>query len=265
MTDHLPALPVKQRYSAPALHKGLDIIEALSDAPQGYTLNQLSEVLGKTVHEIFRMVTTLLEREYIQIDEYNRYSLSLKLFGIVHKQEPVNTLIKESIPLLAELSARSMQSSHLAIYQNGRVIIVTQQESPERWSFGLKTGVFLGLTDTSSGHTLLAFADDVTRARMLNHHVKVEGEVDIDPGQLFAVLEDVREKGYATMSSVQIGGVTNIAVPVFGLNGQIHAAINVPYIARIDGMRRPDVDQIIQVLLDISARLSKKMGFFEHS
>lgn len=263
MNENISAASTKQKYSAPALQKGLDIIEALSEAPQGYTLNQLSQVLDKTVHEIFRMVSTLLEREYIQIDEHNRYSLSLKLFNIVHKQEPVSSLIREAIPLLAELAERSMQSCHLAIYQNGRVIIVSQHDSPERWSFGLKAGVFLGLTDTSSGHILLAFSDEITRARMLNHHVKVEGETELDPGQLFAILDEVRDKGYASMPSLQIQGVTNIAVPVLGLNGQVHAAINVPYIARIDGMRRPDIDKIIQNLLEISSRLSKRIGFLE--
>ncbi|MCQ9618073.1 IclR family transcriptional regulator [Paenalcaligenes niemegkensis] len=249
-----------RRYSAPALEKGLDILEALSSCSQGYSLNELSIRLNRSVNEIFRMVSTLHHREYIQISENDRYTLTLKMFELAHRQDPIKALIQEAIPLLTELAERSMQSCHLALYQNGRVIVMAQCDSPERWSFGLKTGALIGLTDTSSGHVLLAFADEITRARMLNHHVKVDGEVALDPGQLFSILETVRSQGYATMPSAQIMGVTNIAMPIRGLGAKVCAAINVPHIARIDGLRRPDIEQIKNNLLDITTRLSKKMG-----
>ncbi len=249
------------RYSAPALEKGLDILEVLSKTPQGYTLNELSQVLGRSVNEIFRMVSTLHQRNYIHINDRDRYALTLKLFTLAHEQEPIKSLIKEALPLLAELSERSMQSSHLALYQNGRVMITAQNDSPERWSFGLKTGAQIGLTDTSSGHVLLAFADDLARARMLNHHVRIDGEIAHEPEALTKILNAVRQQGYATMPSIQIQGVTNIAMPVFGVAGKIHAAINVPHIARIDGLRRPNVEQIITILRDITLRLGLRIGY----
>jgi len=50
------------RYTAPALEKGLDILDVLVDTAEGYTLNELSVKLGRTVSEIFRMVVTLERR-----------------------------------------------------------------------------------------------------------------------------------------------------------------------------------------------------------
>ena len=69
------------RYSAPALDKGLDILEALSASADGYSLNQLSQVLQRNVNEIFRMVVTLERRGYIQADSSDRYTLTLKMLG----------------------------------------------------------------------------------------------------------------------------------------------------------------------------------------
>ncbi|MGO3889897.1 MAG: IclR family transcriptional regulator [Paenalcaligenes sp.] len=260
MSQPTPAHPA-QRYQAPALDKGLDILEALSQTPHGYTLSELSQALNRGVNEIFRMVSTLHQRDYIQINDSDRYILTLKLFELSHQQEPAKSLIKEALPLLAELAERSMQSCHLALYQNGRVIIVAQQDSPERWSFGLKMGALIGLTDTSSGHVLLAFADDITRVRMLNHHIRIDGENQMDPGQLFDLLHTIRQQGYATMPSAQIDGVTNIAMPVLGLENKVLAAINVPHVSRIDGLRRPDATQIARILSDVSLRLSQRMGY----
>ena len=115
-----------------------------------------------------------------------------------------------ALPLLREL-ASARQSCHLAVYQGGRVVVIAQVESPERWSFGLKVGVSMGLTDTSSGHVLLAFRDEVERTRMLAAHIKVEGELESDPGELFAILAEVRQRGCASMPSRQIRGITSVA------------------------------------------------------
>jgi DNA-binding IclR family transcriptional regulator len=249
------------RYAAPALEKGLDILEALSASTDGYTLNELAQALNRNVNEIFRMVVTLQRRGYIQADQNDRYTLTLAMFQLANRQQPIKALVGSALPLLHELSERARQSCHLAIYQGGRVVIIAQVDSPERWSFGLKVGVVMGLTDTSSGHVLLAYQDEVERTRMLSNHIRVEGEQIMDPGQLFTLLKDVRRDGYSCMSSIQIQGVTNIAFPVRGMGGRVVAAINVPHIARIDGMPRPDVMQIKDILADICGRLSTRIGY----
>lgn len=265
MSTHQPPVMTPEqdktaRYSAPALEKGLDILEALSASAEGYSLNQLSQVLQRNVNEIFRMVVTLQRRGYIQADLNDRYTLTLKMFALAHRQPPIKSLVDAAHPLLQELAERTRQSAHLTIYQNGRVVVIAQVDSPERWSFGLKVGVLMGLSDTSSGHVLLAYQDEVTRTRMLGNHIKVEGEHDLDPGQLFSLLTTVRQTGYATMPSLQIQGVTNIAFPVWGLGQRVVAAVNIPHIARIDGTSTPDKDQIKVALSDICARLSMRLG-----
>lgn len=254
--------PSANRYSAPALEKGLDILEALARSDHGYTLNELSRTLGRNVSEIFRMVMTLQHRGYIeQAGPDDRYTLTLKLFSLAHQQQPVRSLVQAALPLLRELAERARQSCHLSLFRSGRVAIVAQVDSPERWSFGLKVGEAMGLTDTSSGHVLLAYEDEVERTRMLSSHIKVEGELQMDPGELFSILQEVRARGCATMPSRQIAGVTNVAYPVFGSGGRVAAAVNVPHIARIDGVARPDIERIKEIMADVCLRLSARLGY----
>ncbi|HEX7386803.1 MAG TPA: IclR family transcriptional regulator [Castellaniella sp.] len=247
-------------YSAPALEKGLDILELLSDSTEGYTLNQISKALERGVSQIFRMVVTLHRRGYIQADENDRYTLTLKTFRLAHRHSPLKQLTRAALPLLHELAQRAQQSCHLSVYEGGQIVVVAQVDSPDRWSFGLKTGSLMGLTDTSSGHVLLAYQDEAQRTRMLNNHVKVEGELSVDPGQLLSLLADVRARGCSVMPSIQTQGVTNIAFPVRGPNQKVVAAINVPYITRIDGARRPTVENVKTAQADICARLSRQLG-----
>ena len=88
-----------QRYAAPALEKGLDILEALAASPAGYTLAELAQKIGRSVSEIFRMAVTLQRRGFVQVDENDRYSLTLKMFELAHRQQPLKSLVSVALPL----------------------------------------------------------------------------------------------------------------------------------------------------------------------
>jgi len=249
-----------QRYSAPALEKGLDILEVLTESSAGYTLNELAQRLDRSVSEIFRMAVTLQRRGYVQVSENDRYTLTLKLFELGNRQAPIQSLTTLAQPLLRDLANQALQSCHLSVYESGRVVIIAQVDSPERWSFGMKVGAVMGLTDTSSGHVLLAFRDEGERARMLQAHSKVDGELEIDRPQLDSALADIRKRGYERMPSRQTRGVTNIAFPVLGSSGYAVGAINVPFIERIDRKVAPDQNAVRDLVGKAAAELSRLLG-----
>jgi DNA-binding IclR family transcriptional regulator len=249
------------RYSAPALEKGLDILDVLVDTAEGYTLNELSVKLGRTVSEIFRMVVTLERRGYVRGDHNDRYTLTLKLFEMAHRQQPMRSLTAMALPLLRDLANVTRQSCHLSIYHSGRVAVIAQVDSPERWSFGLKVGAVMGLTDTSSGHVLLAFRDVAERERMLAAHTRVEGENDIETVALLTLLDEIRATGHEIVPSRQMRGVTNVAFPVIGSSGDAMAAVNVPYLERIDKKINPEFDEVCTMVGEMARRLSVLMGF----
>jgi DNA-binding IclR family transcriptional regulator len=249
------------KYAAPALDKGLDILELLSEAPTPLTLSQIAKALDRNSNEIFRMIVTLEQRGYLQVDESDRYYLTLKMFELAHRHQPIRSLVSTALPLMRECANRAKQSCHLTVYEGGRLIVVASVESPDRWVFGLKVGVLVGLSDTASGLVMLSFSNEIERARILAAHVKLEGEADMDPGQLERQIKATREQGYALMPSKQIRGVTNIAYPVFSSEGTARAVIQVPYIERVDNVVTPDIDEVSAVLQDVSACLSRLMGF----
>jgi DNA-binding IclR family transcriptional regulator len=253
------------RYSAPALEKGLSIMELLADHPDGLTLSQIAKALGFNVNEIFRMVVVLQARGYLNLGLNDHYQLTLKMFEVAHRNQPIKSIIASALPLMREVANRARQSCHLVVYQAGRAIVVAQVDSPERWAFGLKVGALVGLTDTASGHVLLTFRDEAERARMLAAHVKVEGEPDIETEQLIRQLDEVAARGYSRMLSRQIRGVINIAYPIFGNAGQAIASLNVPYIERIDKQVNPDLAEVQNVLAEMCVRLSTLMGYSGYS
>lgn len=248
------------RYSAPALEKGLDIIELLADHPEGLSLVELGRALGRTTNEIFRMVVTLQTRGYL-LAAGERYQLSLLLFQLAHRHQPVRSLVSTALPLMTQLAHDVRQSFHLCVYQAGRVLIVAGVESPERWGFALKVGTLIGMTDTASGQVLMAFQHEMERQRMLELHVPVDGELEVDPPELARELEQIRQRGFARMPSRQVKGVRNLAYPVFGRDGHAIATLTTPYIERIDNAPVPSMTEVGAKMKDAANTLTSLMGF----
>ena len=55
----------RKSYTAPALSKGLDILELMTSETEGLSLGQVAEKLSRSKGEIFRMLTILEDRNYI--------------------------------------------------------------------------------------------------------------------------------------------------------------------------------------------------------
>jgi DNA-binding IclR family transcriptional regulator len=249
------------RYAVPALDKGLDVIELLAREIDGLTLNEIARLLGRTSSELVRTLNALCRRDYIGQHDADRYSLTLKLFELAHRHKPIKSLTAAAAPLMRELANRSLQSCHLTVFHAGRVMVVAEVDSPERWAFGLKVGAQVGLTDTASGYVLLAFQDEAGRRAMIASHREVEGELDVNQTQLLKVVRSVAKKGYAQIQSRQIRGVANIAFPILNTSGHAMAVLNIPYIKRIDKKITPSIPAIREMLRETAQRLSLLMGY----
>ena len=97
--------PDTSLYSAPALEKGLDILELLADSPAGLTQNQIAAQLGRSASELFRMVEVLERRSYVgRIAQSSAYQLTLKMFELAHRQPPVKRLLETALPRMQALA-----------------------------------------------------------------------------------------------------------------------------------------------------------------
>lgn len=90
-------MPAKddKRYSAPALEKGLDILEFLANQAVPCSQTEIAESLERTPSEIYRMLSVLEQRGYVLKQAgTTSFSLSLKLFELGHLQSGISNLRK---------------------------------------------------------------------------------------------------------------------------------------------------------------------------
>lgn len=251
------------RYRAPALDKGLDILELLARQPQGLTRAEIVKKMDRNASEIYRMLERLVARQYVMRSlPGDRYSLSLKLFTLAHMHPPLKRLVTQAIPIMEAFAQQAEQACHMGVYDQGNVLIAAQVNGPGTWSMTLRVGGHVGLVDTASGQVLLAFADASQARQMLAQHTALEGEVAVDSDELAATLGLIRKQGYFERDSPQSLGVADISCPIFGPDHSALAVLTCPCVRRLDRQVGPDQKTVRLLLLQAAQALSLTQGGF---
>ena len=218
------------KYRAPALDKGLDILELLARAVAPLTIAEISEGVGRSRGEIFRMLQVLEERDYIsRPDGEGRYSLTPRLFRLGMEQPPVKSLVETALPVMHRLADDIDQSCHLVVPSQEQIVVIARVDPPGEIGLVVRVGHRRPISHSASGHVLLAWQDDDTRERWFGMMIAHEPLLQRLP--LEAAIRDIRAAGVATIPSQVVDGVTDISAPVMQHNRAI-CAITIPFIER---------------------------------
>jgi DNA-binding IclR family transcriptional regulator len=248
------------RYRAPALDKGLDILELLAGIDGGLTQAEIAKRMGRNANEFYRMLDRLVRRGYVTKVDGDRYSLTLKLFGLAQLHAPVRRLASYATPLMRDLAEQSRQANQLVVFDRGSAVVIAQQEAPGYWGISIRVGSHISLYNTGSGHVLLAFRSPDERMMMVREYEENGEDVSELTPDFLDRLEQIRERGYEMMPSLQTAGVVNISAPIIGPDGKAIAALTIPYITIINTPTAPDMSQTIQLLIKTSQQLSNSIG-----
>ncbi|NTE89174.1 IclR family transcriptional regulator [Agrobacterium rubi] len=243
-----------ERYRAPALDKGLDILELLASTDGGLTQVEIAKAIGKSPNEFYRMLDRLVRRGYVQRQDGDRFFLTLKLFGLAHFHAPLRRLVSFAAPVMRDFSNKAAQACHLAVYDRGSVVVIAQQDSSTYWALSIRVGAQMSLFNTGSGHVLLAFQTDAQREIMIAEQLRGD-ELSLPDG-LMKRLEQIRASGFESMNSLQTAGIRNISAPVLTLDGTALAAITCPYITPLNS-DAPSAEDCVGLIRDAARTISE--------
>lgn len=216
-------MAAEPRYAAPALEKGLDILELLAGEAGGLSQTDIAEATGRSVGQIFRVLATLERRGYLSRDpQSGLYTFSMKAFELAHQHPPLRGLITVAMPLLHELAEQVRQSCNLSVLDGGRVRVIAQAESPADFGYRVRVGAVFPVESTATGAVLAG-----------------EGtEAVVRPDALQA-------------------GILDIVVPVLD-GARIRAALTVPYVATV--YSEQDADTVLAAARETAEQISARLG-----
>ncbi len=263
----------KKNYNAPALEKGLDIIELLSQSVLGLSQADIAKELKRSVNEIYRMLNILVARKYIELDsDTERYKLTYKLLQLSSEHQPIKDLMQKSLPMMREVAQSCNHSIHLSIYYAGQLLVIGQVDSPSSFNYSVKTGSNFDLLETSSGRVILAFQNEEERNRRLKRRklfMKLQKKKNNSSLHLLEkkfsskTIHEIIKNKCEVVKSLQVNGVTNISVPIFDHTDHAIAAITIPFLQRInrDSNNDLNISKTTKLLKDYCHKLSKSLGY----
>jgi len=251
----------KRRYRAPALEKGLDVLELIASETEPITLAEIVRRLDRSSGELFRMVQVLEYRGYIaRAGGSEGYVLTDALFSMAMRQPAVRDLMEVALPHMRTLSAECGQSSHLARHSGSSIVVVARMESREAVGFSVRVGYRRFLPATVSGTVLYAFQGPSTRADW-----EADFAEQIKPEELRAFqrrAEQARKNGFHKAPSAYVAGVTDISAPLMRGDHAV-AALTMPFVTTTTN--RHTLEECVALLKRAAADISAELALGDAS
>ena len=245
------------RPGAPALEKGLDVLELLAAEGGGLTQKQVAERVGRSVGEIFRMLGVLEQRGYVARDRRTgEYTLTLRLFRLATQYPPTRRLQQAALPVMEALAAATNLSCHLSVVSGPNFLVVAQTEPDWPMGWTVKLGAAFPLSwDYASARVLAAFQPEGRReelaAIMARHDC-------VDLATLLARLAPVIRDGGDFATNELSPGVTSLSCPVLEVSGRAMAALTLPLLREVG--KTVDEALLATKLRDAARRISSMIG-----
>ncbi len=193
-----------QKYSAPALEKGLDILEFLSLTDFTPTLSEIALGIGRSKSEIFRMMIVLEERGFIQRLDGDSYALTDRMSVLGAPRSFNSRLAEIANPYLKQLSEETGVSNHLCVIDDAQMLVIANMDAAKSYGLSLQVGFRSVLAGSGTAACLLA-------GRL---HAEIPGLERRERDHLGTLLERFDRDGYVQSPNPEVQTVLELSAPV---------------------------------------------------
>lgn len=244
----------------PAADNTLRILRYLAGRPAPVAASAIARELELPRSTVYHLLTTLAAHGFVlHLKEDRRWGLGTSAFELAGGYARQQPLARIGRPLVAALSDRLGESTHLAVMSGGDVLYIVEERAPRRQALVTDVGVRLPAHLTASGRAMLA-ALPREQVRALYPSASAfpdrTGRGPRKPSQLRELLRTVRERGYATEDSEVADGLRSVGAVVRDHAGWPVAAVAVTWAGgELD--ERSLADSVVETAGVLESRLKR--------
>jgi DNA-binding IclR family transcriptional regulator len=220
---------IKQAYGAPALEKGLDVLELLAGMSRGVTQSEIAQLLGRSLQEVYRVVMVLERRGYIQRRPGDDgLFLSNRMHALSNQYPPLRRMLDIALPIMTTASVEAYQAMHVAVLDHLDIRVVAQVDSPAPLGFRLRVGTQNPAAATASGRVLIAFQRPAIREWAFR---EIERTMSGETARaLEQRIEAIHRRGYEMIAGEGLQGITDVSFPILDAEDHAIAVLTMPYL-----------------------------------
>ena len=244
-----------------SLRRGLGILEIIAKKQTGVTTAEVSREIGLHTSTTFHLLRTLTTLGYLAQDQGTKqYHVGSKIFHLAASVSNEVQLLKMANPLLVDMAKQTGETSHLAIFERGEVIVVGKIDGGGPVGVTERVGYPRPAHCTAIGKVLLASLSEAELKAFLSSadlRPMTPRTITAQPN-LEQELQRVRVQGYAIDDEEFAQGLRCLAAPVRNFTGNVVAAIGIS-----GPVWRVTLDRVAQLTEFVKAagcQLSQELG-----
>ncbi|MBU3648872.1 MAG: IclR family transcriptional regulator [Limnohabitans sp.] len=248
------------RYTVPALARGLQLLTQFSREERELSGAELSRRLGLPRASVFRMLYTLEQGGFVErADDGVSYRLGLAVLRLGFELLAAMDLTEHGRPVIEALRDQCGYSAHIVVRDATQVVFVAKAAGRSALFQSIQVGARLPAHATVLGRLLMADLD-AQALKALYPDEPLQAFTPRTPtsrAQLKALIEEDRARGYGVSMGGFETGISTVAAPVINARGAVIAAISIAVPAqRIDDAVLPGlVEQVRAAAGQLSDRI----------
>lgn len=215
---------------APALQRGLALLQELATRPNGASQSELAALLKLPQTAVHRLAAALEHLGYIQKHAATRtLRVTQKLLLLGQPHSGSRSLIEACLPTLRSISRLTNETTQLCVLAEGQCVILEQIPSRHPFKYVVDLGSRAPTQCCAPGKAMLAFLPESELNDILDQlhfHAFTKNSI-LCAGALRVELEKVRRLGYAIDEAEHFEGIHCIAAPLLDAYGHPFAAITI--------------------------------------
>lgn len=248
------------KYHIPNLGKACGVLELISDYQGNCTLKEIASKLEIPRTTALRITQTLLGAGFLALNEEGGFTLGTSLVQIGVKALDNLDIRSFARPILKELTADTGESSHLAILNGDKAMLVEVMDNPYPVRIASRPGTLVDIHCSSTGKVFLAFCipepGTFCKTLELSAHTK---NTDANVKSVLATIEQTRKKGYALDNEEYVLGARCIAAPIKNAFGKTIAAVGIT--ASTSTFTKSKIPAMAKRTIAAASEISLNMGF----
>lgn len=215
---------------APALQRGLALLQALATKPNGASQSELALLLGLPTAAVHRIVLALEHLGYLQrhpVTRLLRVTQKLLLLGQPHSSN--RSLVEACLPAMRRILALTNETTQLCVLAEAQCVILEQLPSRHPFKYVVDVGSRAPTQACAPGKAMLAFLPEPQLTEVIEalDFEAFTSRSILDPDALREELARVRADGYAVDRAEHFDGIHCIAAPLCDAHGTPFAAITI--------------------------------------
>jgi DNA-binding IclR family transcriptional regulator len=215
---------------APALQRGLALLQELATRPHGASQSELSESLQLPQTAVHRLTLTLEQLGYLQRDPASRtWRVTHKLMLLGQPHSGTRSLVEACLPSMRQILELTNETTQLCVLADHDCVLIEQLPSRHPFKYVVDLGSRPPLQCCAPGKAILAYLEETRRAPILKklRYPAYTSRSLRSEAALLKDLERTRQAGYALDLSEHFEGIHCIAAPLLDAHGMPFAAITI--------------------------------------